>query len=394
MELEKELYRYNPWWESDFESLKDLIERDNLPELINQFDNKQIVFITGLRRIGKTCLMKLSLLHLINKRKVLPKHCLYVSMDDYLLLHTSLIDLVESYRTMHRIRSNEKIYLFLDEITFAKDYELQLKNLYDKGYVKIFASSSNASLMREGKAMLTGRSATFEVMPLNFKEYLTFKNIVIKKADEHLNDSYFREFLSTGGIPEYVKTGDNTYIRELTDNIIYKDIAAINGIKNIQQLKDFFLLLMERSGKTFSINKVAKVLKISTDTAKRYFDFFCGVYIVHPVVRFGKLNEQLVSPKKIYACDTGIRTYYTGERDWGSLFENYVYLRIKHLKPSYIYQNGLELDFYTLQKCLLECKFHEEELSEKQQSLFESFKAKKKQIIRNENDIHSFLTGL
>lgn len=389
--MEKTLYRYNPWWEDDYEALEFHTREIHFNDLIKHIGDKQIIFLTGLRRIGKTSLMKLCIKYLIEEKKVKPQKCFYVSMDDYLLSGKSILEIVEEFRKINRLRNNEKVYLFLDEITFVKNYEQQLKNIYDMGNAKIFASSSSASLLRERKAHLTGRNITFEILPLNFDEYLKFKNITIKKADSHLLPVYFEDYLKTGGLPEYVLTNNDVYIRELIDNIIYKDIAAIHGIRNIQQLKDFFLLLMERSGKTLSLNKIANVLHISTDTAKRYFDLFCDTFIIYPVTRYGKLNEQMVSPKKIYACDTGIRTYYTGARDFGSLFENYVYLRVKHLKPQYIVQNTIELDFFTENKNLIECKYHNEKLSDKQQKLFDITKAKSKHIIRNNDDLKSFL---
>ena len=148
---------------------------------------------------------------------------------------------------------------------------------------------------------------------------------------------------------------------------------------------------MERSGKTMSINKVAKVLRPSTETSKRYFDLFCETFLIYPVSRYGKLNEQMVSPKKIYCCDTGIRTYYTGVRDWGALFENYVFLRLKHLNLRYVYEKATEIDFITENKWLMECKFHDEELSKKQHELFDSFPAKKRIIIRNDRDVLKLL---
>lgn len=357
--------------------------------LLNNITNKQIVFLTGLRRIGKTSMMKLAILHLLKNVQVNPLTILYVSMDDFLFSGRSIIEVVEFYKTINKIKHNEMVYLFLDEITFVSGYEQQLKNLYDKGNIKIFASSSSASLLRGQQGFLTGRNVTFEILPLGFESYLQFKGIAIAKADEHLREGYFRDFLKTGGIPEYVLTGDDAYIRELMDNIIYKDIAAIHGIRQIKQLKDYFLLLMERSGKTMSINKVAKVIGISTETSKRYFDFFCDTFIVYPVARHGKLNEQMVSPKKIYCCDTGIRTYYTGVRDWGALFENYAFLRLKHLSLSYVYENALELDFITEKKVLIECKFHDEILTERQQRLFDTIGAKGKHIIRTEKDIEA-----
>jgi len=386
--MEKELYRYNPWWEKNTTLWNNLLDRtESFDAILPNLTNKQVVFLTGLRRIGKTSLMKLCIKHLINIEKVNPLHILYVSMDDFLFIGKSIIDIVESFKTIHKIKNEEQVYLFLDEITFVNEYELQLKNLYDKGNSKIFASSSSASLLKKQKGYLTGRSITFEVLPLSFEMYLQFKNIVVTKADEHLLETYFKDYLLTGGIPEYVLTNDAVYINELMDNMIYKDIAAVNGIRQTQQLKEYFLLLMERSGKTMSINKVAKILGISTETSKRYFDMFCDTFIVSPVTRFGKLNEQLVSPKKIYCCDTGIRAFYTGERDWGALFENYAFLRLKHMNLSYVYENTIELDFISQNKVLMECKFHDEALSEKQQLLFDNFKATEKYIVRNYNDI-------
>jgi uncharacterized protein len=386
--MEKELYRYNPWWENDTTYINQLMERDEIfQSLLSNLDNKQVIFLTGLRRIGKTSLMKLVIKHLLTVKQIEPNHILYVSLDDYLLSGKSIIEVVEAFRTMHKIKQNEFIYLFFDEITYVETFELQLKNLYDKGRVKIFASSSSSSLLKKQQGFLTGRNITFEVLPLSFEMYLKFKKITITKADENLNSAYFKDFLITGGIPEYVLTNDEAYIRELMDNIIYKDIAAVNGIRQINQLKDYFLLLMERSGKTMSINKVAKVLGISTETSKRYFDLFCDTFIVTPVSKYGKLNVQMVAPKKVYACDTGIRTFYTGERDWGALFENYVFLRLKHLNLNYVSENSIEIDFISQNKTLIECKFHEEALSEKQQQLFDHLAAKEKYIVRNFEDI-------
>jgi uncharacterized protein len=330
--MEKELYRYNPWWEQDLALLKGLYPRQvDSDRVLANLSNRQIVFLTGLRRIGKTSLMRMCIRHLIENTGIPAEHILYVSLDDYLLKDASILQIVEAFRKMHRLPPRQQVYLFLDGITFATDYELQLKNLYDQGHCKIFASSSSASLLKSRQAHLTGRNVTLEILPLDYPEYLRFKNLEVLASDAHLHESYFKDYLSTGGIPEYVLSGDEAYIRELVDYIIHKDIAAVHGIRQLQQLKDYFLMLMERSGKTMSISKVANVPGISNDTSKRFFDLFCDTYIVNPVSRFGKLNEQMVSPKKVYCCDTGIRTYYTGERDWGALFENYCYLRLKHL---------------------------------------------------------------
>ncbi|MBI5196612.1 MAG: ATP-binding protein [Nitrospirae bacterium] len=384
--MEEILYRYNPWWEEGhvFESI---IERPCLLERIKHYEqSRHVVFLTGLRRVGKTTLLKLLIKHFIENLHIKPGHIFYISLDDYQLSKKTILELVEEYRAIQRLSYKQKVILFFDEIAYQKDFELQLKNLYDNQDVKIYASSSSASILKSKKPYLTGRSAIVEVLPLNFSEYLTFKQIKISKADKHLKKQYFEDFLQTGGLPEYVLRGDIEYLKELVDDIIYKDITAFHNIKNQQVLKDFFLLLMERAGKAVSINKIARILKISPDTAKRYLKMFADTYLIYLVSRCGRTNEKILSPKKVYAADLGIRTFFTGFRDIGSLFENYAYLEIRHLKPCYIYEDGYEIDFLTEDKTLIEVKYYNA-MPEKQKKLFDRFAAKKKIIIKDIDEL-------
>jgi predicted AAA+ superfamily ATPase len=101
--------------------------------------------------------------------------------------------------------------------------------------------------------------------------------------------------------------------------------------------------------------------------------------------RYGKTNETILSPKKVYAADLGIRNLLTGFRDKGALFENAVYLTIRSLKPRYIYQEGVEIDFYTENKILIEAKYGNE-MNSKQLDLFNKFKANEKMIVKNVRD--------
>lgn len=384
--MEQILYRYNPWWEGDFRT-ETLIDRPRLTEiLIKQLSAKDIVFLTGLRRIGKTTALKMLINHLINKKNISSEKIFYISLDDYLLSKHSIIEIVDVYRKIHKLSFNQKIYLFLDEITYQKDFEQQLKNLYDTHNVKIYTSTSQSASLKIKKAFITGRSKIIELLPLDFDEYLEFKNIKINRRDTHLYEKYFEEFLQTGGIPEYVLRGDIEYLKELVDDIILKDIAAVNNIKDIPLLKDFYLLLMERSGKIFSINKIANILNSSPDTIRRYLNYFNETYLIYLMPRYGKTNERILSPKKIYAPDLGIRNLFTGFRDKGSLFENYVYLKLRHRRPSYIYKDGIEIDFITEDKILIEVKYGSE-LNKKQKELFDSIKAEEKHIVTGFNDL-------
>lgn len=390
--MEELLYRYNPWWEEK-EFLTQTIHRQkSLERLVKYLHTKDIIFLTGLRRVGKTTLLKLLIKHLIENFSVKHTHIFYISLDDYILSSKNIIEIVDEFRKIHRLSIDQKVYLFFDEITYKKEFEIQLKNLYDYQNVKIFASSSSSSFLKNKKPYLTGRSKILEILPLDFSEFLLFKKIKITKSNNHLIESYFNDYLKIGGIPEYVLREDIEYLKELVDDIIFKDIAVFHNVKQTQILKDFFLLLMERSGKVVSINKIANILKISPDTARRYLDMFVETYLIYVIPRFGKTNERILSPKKLYSSDLGIRTLFTGFRDVGSLFENYVYLLIKHLSPCYYYKDGIELDFITDNNILIEVKYFQE-LTKLQRKLFDNVDAKKKIIITNIKEL-DMLNGI
>ncbi|NOQ41714.1 MAG: AAA family ATPase [Desulfuromusa sp.] len=380
MAMKELLYQYNPWWEEAFKNENVKPREKYLIELRNYLDFKQIIILTGLRRVGKTTLMKLIIEEQISKG-IEPNHILYVSLDDYLLHKNNIIEIVNEFRKIHKIKIEEKIYLFLDEVTYKEDFHVQLKNIYDSQNTKLFVASSSASMLRDKKASLTGRAITIEIKPLDLEEYLYFNGITIKKRDKQLYKTHFLEYCKVGGLPENVLNPSREYLMNLVDDIIQKDITAFHAIKNHQIVRDYFTLLMERSGKQLSINKIGKILGISPDTSKRYLGFFESTYLIHLLPRWGKTNQQLLSAKKIYASDLGIKYMFMGERDLGSYFENYIYLLLRNKKALYyLYENTTEIDFITEDKILIESKFYAK-LNKKQEILFNEYPANKKLVI-------------
>jgi len=374
--MEQVLYKLNPWWEVDFHT-KSVPRPKYQNKLSKLLPMRDIVLLTGLRRVGKTTIIKQIVEELL--RKVKPELIFYVSLDAYGLEKYSIHEIVTRYRTIHRLGLDQKIYVFLDEIAFKEDFQKELKDFYDNENIKIYASASSASILRDKKAYLTGRTRTIEILPLDFEEFLVFRNPKIKTADAYLLENYFMEYMQTGGLPEYVLTGDIVYLSELVDSILYKDIIAFHNIKDSAIVKDFFRLLMERAGKMLTLNKMAKILGISLDTVRRYMEYFKETYIVYTVERCGKLNQRLRTGKKLYAGDVGLKNMATGFRDRGAVFENMVYLKIKQNDPCYIYEDGNEIDFF-FKDTLMEIKFGKE-LKGKQLRLFEKFPAKKKIIV-------------
>jgi predicted AAA+ superfamily ATPase len=377
MEIDAELYKQNPWWEKKFEE-KSYERKIYLNEIFKNIKSKEIIFLIGLRRIGKTTIIKQTIQNLLNQ-KIKPEDIFFMSMDAFNILKYSIHDLIENYRKLHKKSTSDFFYLFLDEVVSKDGFEQELKSLYDNDNIKIICSSSTATTMRDKKVHLTGRTRTIEIMPLTFAEFLQFKEAKILKADKAKIESYFKDYLKIGGIPHYVLTEDRQYLNELIESIIYKDIISYHKISSEKVIKELFILLCQRVGKPTSYNKLAKILKISVDSVKRYVSYFEKAYLFYIVDRYSKsYNEKVTSPKKIYIGDVGIKNLITDFKDLGASFENLVFLKIKAQNPSYYLKDSIEIDFIT-KKTLVEAKYGQR-MNSNQLKLFNSIKLKTKII--------------
>lgn len=257
--------------------------------------------------------------------------------------------------------------------------------LYDNENVRLFVSSSSASILKDKKAYLTGRNFILEVNPLDFEEFLLFKKINIKKSEKYLYKKYFKDYLNIGGMPEYVLKEDPTIITQLINDIITKDIILKNDLKNKEKIFEFFNLLCERVGKRLTYSKLASILKIKEETVSEYLSYFVENYLVYIIYKKSEnLNEKIFSPKKIYISDGGIRNIFVGFKDLGALFENLVFLRIRDKNPSYFMENEKEIDFI-VNNTAIEVKF-KEKIIDSEIDFFNKSKFNKKLLIKDYED--------
>ncbi len=369
MDIREILENYNPWWFG--EKIKEGITRDDyLKKMEEELKARRISFLIGLRRVGKTTLLKQFISKLINKgfeeRKIL-----YLSLDHPLIQKADLGEIIKEFRKLNEISRREKIYLFLDEVLHGKEIFQWLKVLYDNERVKIYATSSSSLRLKDEKALLTGRSKSIIIKPLSFREYLSFRG---KKTNEpHLLERYFEEYLKEGGMPEYVLNKDVDYLIDLANSIITKDIVLNNRGVNIMKVKELFLLLLSRLGKPITYSKLSRVLGIKEETVESYINHLTNSELINVIYKWSKSsNEKIYSPKKIYLGDIGFRYALTGKYSIGSNFENLVYLKISDKEPSYYLEKGIEIDFIT-GKEVYECKFGRE-LSKEQEELLNKFR--------------------
>ena len=342
--MEESLYRMNPWWTEEFEAPG--IERKKYIETLLSLKNiRDIVLVVGLRRVGKTTILYQTIAHIIED--VGPERILYVSLDNFALRKYSILEIVDEYRRIHGLSQSDFVHLFLDEVHLKEDYERQLKNLYDMGHAKIWASGSASLDISMRSPYLTGRQRPVRVYPLTFQEFLVFKGKNVSKADAHLYPGLAEKYVKTGGIPEYVLTEDVNYLQSLLDGIIYRDVAGRHGIKNPERVEEILSMIAQGVGAPLSIRKISRVLGMSKDDVGRIISLFSESNLVHPVEKEGKVSERKAAPKKIYLADTGLFSVLTEDLNTGSIVENAVYLNLiqRGKKVRYYRKSGKEIDF-------------------------------------------------
>ncbi|MCL5987107.1 MAG: ATP-binding protein [Actinobacteria bacterium] len=368
-------YQLNPWWENKKIDLG--IKRELYLERINQhLDNKYILLITGIRRVGKTTLIRQIIDKLINKG-ISPKQILYFLLDSPKVAGYTLEQIINEYLTIHDFSINDKVYVFFDEIQFFDNWEQQIKELYDLRNMKFVISGSSSLLLSKNLHFLTGRNIKFDIHPLTYKEFLKFKDINISVAESFKNSSYVEEYMEFGGMPEYVLNPDSEYIQTTIDNILFRDIVGLHGLRNPNILRNLILLLADRVGSVTSSLKISNILNINKDTTLRYLEHLENVFIVNSLKRFStSRNKQIYSPEKFYFSDTGVLSVYASKINLGASAENTLFNYLhRHIEDElrisfgYYYENRVEIDFTVLKdnkKILIESKYKDKVEMEKE----------------------------
>ena len=373
--MEETLTLLNPWWDGEYRAPG--IERDVYLERIDRgFENHNAILLFGLRRVGKTTIMRQ---YLSRKLETFgATRVLFASMDHPDIENKSILELLRVFRRMNRIDRNEPVLLLLDEIQHRAGFEREVKAIVDsEPKVHILASGSSSAVIRHRSSAMTGRYAKIQVKPLSFREFLRFKDRKFDPRQSHLMEAYMEEYLLTGGMPQYVLTGDAEILIDLVEDVIYKDIAGNYGIKDPKLLKDLFMLLMERVGKPMTYSKLARILDIGVDSVRRYIGYFEETYLINLVEIYGSPNVRKKAPKKTYASDTGIKVVFAGKGNKGSLAENLVYNCIKDYGDVryFVGKNG-EIDFIS-GDVAIEVKYLDD-ITEEDISAIKSLRLKKK----------------
>ncbi len=326
---------------------QNFVPRELLDEILKWFSDNRVLLLTGIRRCGKSTLLK----ELMEKTS----EWSYVNFEDERFLNFQATDFELLNEVLTEIYGPIKIYFF-DEIQNIARFETFVRRLQDEGK-KVVITGSNASLLsKEFGTRLTGRYKSFEVYPFSFREFLIFKGIKVDPADFYVLDKkillikFFREYLLSGGLPEYLKNKDNDYIKTVYENILYKDVIARYSIKRQKIIKELVNLLNTNVSLSFTYNSLKKTLGLGNAiTVKEYISYFVNSYLFFEMLKFSySLKAQLNYPRKIYLIDSAFNQICGAvfSENKGRILENLVFLELKRRnKDVYYYTEQKECDF-------------------------------------------------
>lgn len=308
---------------------KQLIAREmTIPSQTNQ-----ILVVSGVRRCGKSILI----------RKSLPSDAqgLYLNFED-----PRLVDFEAADFPKLEILRNElgKTSILLDEVQSVVGWEIFARSLHEKGQ-KLYITGSNASMLsRELGTRLTGRYKQIELFPFSYTEFLLFKNL---SPGEESFESYF----TSGGFPEYLQNQDQDYLRTLFRDILTRDVAVRRNISNETALIRLGVFLCSNVGKPFSYSRMGSLLEIkSVRTVIDYCDYLEESYLFDLIPMYSpSIRKQLANPKKAFSVDPALASAnsLSFSKDLGRKLENYVYLHLRRsFKEIQYFQNkDSECDF-------------------------------------------------
>ena len=359
-----------------------------LNKLIGFKDTEPVKVITGIRRCGKSSLLKLMIEHL-KQNGVLPSQILYVNFESFEFVEFNSTKLYNYVK--ERIVANKRMYLFFDEVQRVKNWENAINAFRVDFNCDIYITGSNAYLLSsEYATYLSGRCVEIKMLPLSFVEFIDFNDLSLKTEVGALGDKrtyavdssgskyplkeVFNSYLKFGGMPGITELGlDQEKSLMLLDSvfstIIVRDILDLANLREKGPINDSVLLkkivmfLSDNIGNNVSLSSIGNTLsneglledvktkgKVSVHKLQYYVNSLLESFFFYEIKRFDiKGKEYLKTLGKYYIVDLGFRNLLLGyrNRDIGHVLENIVYLEL--LRRGYDVAIGkidnLEIDF-------------------------------------------------
>ena len=312
-----------------------IIYREEYMNKLRTYKDKQIIkVITGIRRSGKSTILNEFKKELIDDG-VLEKNIISINFEDndnrelldFQKLHNYIIEKADK-KSMN--------YVFLDEIQNVNEFQKCIDSLLLRNYLDIYITGSNSYMLSgELATYLTGRYIQIHILPLSFKEYLSYYG-------EENEMKKYNEYSMYGGFPYLINLESAKekldYLDSIYNTVIIKDVINRRKVNDIMMLESICRFLFDSIGSNISTKKISDTLasngrKNSVHTVEEYVNSLLESYILYKVNRFDIKGKQLLkTQEKYYLSDLGLRTYLLGRnnnKDLGHILENIIFLELK-----------------------------------------------------------------
>lgn len=327
--------------------------KEYLKKLIAFRDKQLIKVVTGVRRCGKSTLLKMYQ-EWLREQGVEASRIISINFED--IDYEELTDYRKLYDYLKGHLNPERMtYIFLDEIQNVADFPKVVDSLYIKNNVDIYMTGSNAYMLSsEIATLISGRYVQIEMLPFSFKEYMESTGSMNDrgvKYTEYLENSSFPQTLELKGQPDEIRD----YLEGLYNTIVVKDIVNRKKITDTMMLKSLLRFVFDNIGNPLSSKKIADTMtsagrKIDVKTVEKYLEALTESFILYQAKRYNiKGKQYLKTLEKYYVVDVGLRFMLLGSKQMDAvhILENVVYLEL--LRRGYdVYVgkiNEFEVDF-------------------------------------------------
>jgi len=345
-------------------------QRNIYKTLLEHLKTPQVLVLTGIRRTGKTTLIKKLLEDFPGDNK------LYIDLeriDNRELFTEKNYENVILTLKQRGLDFGQQVCLALDEIQLVPNLPSVLKYLYDNYNIKFLITGSSSFYLKNlFSESLAGRKKIFELYPLSFGEFLSFKNIIqqpndwqkqkLQSAEYERLKGYYEEYIKFGGFPEVVlaQTVDQKkdLLADILTSYINIDIKLLADFRKQDELYNLIKLLASRVGNKIEVANLAGALNLSRHTVENYLKFFEQTYLLKRIRVYSKSGDrQSVKARKLYFVDTGLVNILADIHS-GAQLENTIFCQLSHYGELEYYsrRSGLEIDFILNSKIALEVK--------------------------------------
>ena len=296
-----------------------------------------IKILTGVRRCGKSTILKLIMKRLVEERGIAPEQIVSFRFDS---MEYDGYSAREMYALLKgALALQRRTYLFLDEVQEIEGWEKVVNSLATDFDVDIYLTGSNSRMMSsEIATYLTGRYVAFRIYTLSFGEYLFFKSHYAEVGDPKQE---LAEYVRLGGFPgthlqAYSQDEVYTIVRDIYNSTVFSDIVRRNQIKKVDQLERVVKYVFNNVGNTFSASSISAYLKserrsLDNETIYSYLDKLESAYLLHRCSRYDLRGKAILkTQEKFYLADVALRYSVLGynEDSVAASLENVVYLEL------------------------------------------------------------------